>query len=276
MLPCRELRDRRSPGQVFICCKPPASVPTISGLRLWRSFLGRRLTTRDSCAAISSRRSTAWEVTDANYKTLGQYVYDGSVEIAVSQVTWEDNGSTPVLSSKGNIQLGAASFTDPAIYMDKVVGIDGTDKKVGYLLYMGFNIDYDDELMAAFERFRQQNVTDLILDLRYNNGGDVLSSAVLGTLVAGNDYKGQVYAHTTFNEDRTEAGEGGDYKIGVKETVERIYEPLETALQHAVGLKKIYVLVSQTTASASEMVTMACVVWTSRSTSSGRPPTART
>ena len=110
------------------------------------------------------------------------------------------------------------------------------------------------ELMAAFERFRQQNVTDLILDLRYNNGGDVLSSAVLGTLVAGNDYKGQVYAHTTFNEDRTEAGEGGDYKIGVKETVERIYEPLETALQHAVGLKKIYVLVSQTTASASEMV----------------------
>ena len=91
------------------------------------------------------------EVTDANYKTLGQYVYDGSVEIAVSQVTWEDNGSTPVLSSKGNIQLGAASFTDPAIYMDKVVGIDGTEKKVGYLLYMGFNIDYDDELMAAFE-----------------------------------------------------------------------------------------------------------------------------
>ena len=145
------------------------------------------------------------EVTDANYKTLGQYVYDGSVEIAVSQVTWEDNGSTPVLSSKGNIQLGAASFTDPAIYMDKVVGIDGTDKKVGYLLYMGFNIDYDDELMAAFERFRQQNVTDLILDLRYNNGGDVLSSTVLGTLIAGEAYKGQLYAHMTFNEDRTEA-----------------------------------------------------------------------
>lgn len=69
------------------------------------------------------------EVTDANYKTLGQYVYDGSVEIAVSQVTWEDNGTTPVLSSKGNLRLGGASFTDPAIYMDKVVGIDGTDKR---------------------------------------------------------------------------------------------------------------------------------------------------
>ena len=43
-------------------------------------------------------------------------------------------------------------------------------------------------------------------------------------------------------------------KIGVKETVERVYEPLEIALQHAVGLKTVYVLTSQTTASASEMV----------------------
>ena len=33
-----------------------------------------------------------------------------------------------------------------------------------------------------------------------------------------------------------------------------MYEPIERALQHALGLKKIYVLVSETTASASEMV----------------------
>lgn len=108
--------------------------------------------------------------------------------------------------------------------------------------------------LAAFDRFRAQNVTDLILDLRYNNGGDVLSSTVLGTLIAGEAYKGQLYAHMTFNEDRTEAGESGDYKIGVKETFESVYEPIERALQHALGLKKIYVLVSETTASASEMV----------------------
>ena len=150
--------------------------------------------------------------------------------------------------------MGSATFGDPAIYQHKIVEIEGTGKKVGYLLYMGFNINFDEDLMAVFESFRQQHVTDLILDLRFNNGGDVLSSAMMGTLLAGADYKGQVYAHTQFNEDRTNAGEGGDYKIGVKETVERVYEPLETALQHAVGLKTVYVLTSQTTASASEMV----------------------
>ena len=193
-------------------------------------------------------------VTDANYKALGELIYNGNVSVTVNRVKWEDNGSTPILMPKGTLQLGSATFIDPAIYQHKVVEMEGTGKKVGYLLYMGFNINFDEDLMAAFEYFRQQHVTDLILDLRYNNGGDVLSSAMMGTLIVGADYKGQVYAHTQFNEDRTNAGEGGDYKIGVKETVERVYEPLEIALQHAVGLKTVYVLTSQTTASASEMV----------------------
>ena len=132
------------------------------------------------------------------------------------------------------------------------------------------------ELIAAFDRFRAQNVTDLILDLRYNNGGDVLSSTVLGTLIAGEAYKGQLYAHMTFNEDRTEAGESGDYKIGVKETFESVYEPIERALQHALGLKKIYVLVSETTASASEMVINGLRGLILRSILSGCPLTVRT
>ena len=146
------------------------------------------------------------EVTESNYQSLGQAVYDGAVDVTVNSVTWTDNGTTPVLTPKGNVQLGSATFTSPAIYMDKVVEIEESDKKAGYLLYMGFDVDYDEELIAAFDRFRAQNVTDLILDLRYNNGGDVLSSTVLGTLIAGEAYKGQLYAHMTFNEDRTEAG----------------------------------------------------------------------
>ena len=193
-------------------------------------------------------------VTDGNYKILGQAVYDGGVRIGINDVVWENNGTIPVLHSKGEVQLGAGTFVDPAIYMDKVVSIVGTDKKVGYLLYMGFSIDYDAELTEVFEYFRQQNVTDVILDLRYNNGGDVLASAVLGTLIAGNDYKGQVYGHVTYNDDRTAAGESGDYRIGDKQTAEGVYEPIETALQHALGLKTVYVLVSESTASASEMV----------------------
>ena len=100
------------------------------------------------------------EVTESNYQSLGRAVYDGAVDVTVNSVTWTDNGTTPVLTPKGNVQLGSATFTSPAIYMDKVVEIEESDKKAGYLLYMGFDVDYDEELIAAFDRFRAQNVTD--------------------------------------------------------------------------------------------------------------------
>ena len=59
-------------------------------------------------------------------------VYDGAVDVTVNSVTWTDNGTTPVLTPKGNVQLGSATFTSPAIYMDKVVEIEESDKKAGY------------------------------------------------------------------------------------------------------------------------------------------------
>ena len=76
------------------------------------------------------------EVTESNYQSLGRAVYDGAVDVTVNSVTWTDNGTTPVLTPKGNVQLGSATFTSPAIYMDKVVEIEESDKKAGYLLYM--------------------------------------------------------------------------------------------------------------------------------------------
>ena len=36
--------------------------------------------------------------------------------------------------------VGLSTFIDPAIYQHKVVEMEGTGKKVGYLLYMGFNM----------------------------------------------------------------------------------------------------------------------------------------
>ena len=195
------------------------------------------------------------EVTESNYQSLGQAVYDGAVDVTVNSVTWTDNGTTPVLTPKGNVQLGSATFTSPAIYMDKVVEIEESDKKAGYLLYMGFDVDYDEELIAAFDRFRAQNVTDLILDLRYNNGGDVLSSTVLGTLIAGEAYKGQ--ALCSYDVQRGPHGGRREWRLqdrrqgDVRKRVRTDRKSLATCFGQK---KKIYVLVSETTASASEMV----------------------
>lgn len=193
-------------------------------------------------------------VTETNYQELSKICYAGNVKVTVNDVSWTDSGAA-VLTSRGEVEIGSAYYTDPAIYKHSVLELNG--KKVGYLLYMGFSMDFDEKLLAVFDEFRAAGVSDLILDLRYNPGGEVLSSVVLSTLIAGDSYKGQVCAHVTYNATRTAAGEGGVYTIGEATNVERPtdgYQMIADALQHAVGLKRVFVITSNMTASASEMV----------------------
>ena len=194
-------------------------------------------------------------ITDINYKTLVNNLYKGNVTAKVNTVSW--NGSNAIITYKTDVQIGQASYTDPAIYMNKVInGENG--KKIGYILYMGFATAYDDELLEIFSDFKKQGVTDLIIDLRYNPGGEVLSSTVMNTLIAGQAHKGKISTKLVYNSTRTAAGESGEYKIGIANNVEyphgEGYTTIATALEHSLGLSTVYVITSKTTASASEIV----------------------
>ena len=109
-------------------------------------------------------------------------------------------------------------------------------------------------MIEAFRSFR--GAEELILDLRYNGGGAVRSSTVLATLIVGDACKDGVYCRTVYNARRTAAGESGVHRIGNGHTPDGtgVYTPIVSALPEALGLKRIYVLCSESTASASELV----------------------
>lgn len=152
-----------------------------------------------------------------------------------------------------DLSFSAASYADDPVWESKViVAADGT--KVGYLCYDAFNYYYDDELIAAFAYFKSQGVRELVVDLRYNGGGHVVSSAVLATLVAGASREGEVFAHTSYNARRTAAGERADlYAFGTSDYGNGSYAPIASALTAALGLERVYVLCTGSTASASEL-----------------------
>lgn len=154
------------------------------------------------------------------------------------------------------ISVTAASYADNPVWKTKTV-TTGNGKKVGYLCYSSFNYFYDDELIKAFGQFRDERIDELVIDLRYNGGGHVLSSVVLGTLVAGEAHKGEAYARTTYNASRK--NETADvYKLGEAQYnaahPNYRHDPIATALLSAVGLSRIYVLCTDYTASASELL----------------------
>lgn len=150
------------------------------------------------------------------------------------------------------ISITAASYADNPVWKTEV--FDCGTKKVGYLVYGSFNLNYDDELIAAISKFREERIQELVIDLRYNGGGHVVSSAVLGTLVAGEAHKGEVYARTTYNASR-KSEIPDTYKLGEAQynTGER-HDPIATAVASSVGLSRIYVLCTGNTASASELL----------------------
>ncbi len=194
------------------------------------------------------------EVTESNYSTLADYVYNGGVTIKVNDVVF--NNSIATVTHKDYVDLGTTTYEDQSIYAAKVLENIEYNKKVGYLLYMFFDMKYDAQLLGVFDQFKQEGIDELIIDLRYNNGGHVLSSTMLGTLVAGEEYKGQIYTKSVYNSNRTAAGTVGEYRIGeaANPESEEGYSFLVDALTKAVNLKKVYLIVSESTASASELL----------------------
>jgi carboxyl-terminal processing protease len=71
---------------------------------------------------------------------------------------------------------------DPSVFWD-VLEADG--HKVGYLAYVSFTSGESDEylqtLNTIFQEFASEGITDLILDLRYNPGGDIESAGWLAS-----------------------------------------------------------------------------------------------
>lgn len=195
-------------------------------------------------------------ITRDNYKNVTSKIYTDALSVTVNTVAWEGaERDQAVLTPAGTFDLTPGYYVEPAIYKAETIELsDG--KKVGYLLYMGFHTDFDEQLMAVFDKFKSEGIDDLVLDLRYNNGGEILSSTVMATMIAGPAHKGKVLAKLSYNQERTDAGKTDAYRIGIKETVEYPdgYLPIEEALNHSLDLDRVFVITSGTTASASEII----------------------
>ena len=161
-----------------------------------------------------------------------------------------------IIKEGEQVALSVAHYEDNPVLLSKVLTAK-TGEKVGYLNYAAFNYNYDQALIDAFSVFAEEGIDELVLDLRYNGGGHVVSSTVLGTLIAGKAHQGEVYTKTIYNESRK--NETADcYKIGeaVYNTSDsrHRYDAIATALHSAVNLARIYVLCTNSTASASELI----------------------
>jgi C-terminal processing protease CtpA/Prc len=114
---------------------------------------------------------------------------------------------------------------------------DGTS--VGYVELSTFISTADPQFATVFGDFNAAGVTDVIIDLRYNGGGLVVTTELLGDYLGAGATPGTVFSKTLFNannsgSNRTEFFEG---------------------VAGALNVSRLVVVASSQTASASELLT---------------------
>ncbi|HHD78541.1 MAG TPA: hypothetical protein ENK98_02705, partial [Epsilonproteobacteria bacterium] len=133
-----------------------------------------------------------------------------------------------------NITPNAYTFH---VAQGKVIQQD--NKNIGYLRYDSFTSTSVNELEQAFTQFKQANISDLIIDLRYNGGGSI---AVASTLLD--------------NISNTHAGERQgylDWNANYKHKNANFYFSDEVE-PNDLNMKRVIFLVTKNSASASELV----------------------
>ena len=65
-------------------------------------------------------------------------------------------------------------------------------------MYNSFTSNYNHDLNDAFQYFKNEAVTDLILDLRYNGGGSVQTASYLASMITG-QFEGEILTQEKWN-----------------------------------------------------------------------------
>ena len=127
--------------------------------------------------------------------------------------------------------------------------------KIGYLMYTNFTKTFNTSIVKAFNEFKEAGITDLVLDLRYNHGGDDDASTFLCSAIVPKEKAvvGTLLSKETWNSPCQKIFESDPQ---YENLLNRFF--VETNCNLDLPSQKVYILTSGETVSASEY-TIACL-----------------
>lgn len=134
------------------------------------------------------------------------------------------------------VQVTKANFNLQTVLDTRIFERNGIN--VGYLHFYQFINTSSAELREAFATLNAANVTELVIDLRFNGGGRISVANELASYVVGRERAGEVFTTFAYND---------------KYQNRNISLPFESML-NSLSLSRVFVLQSGNTCSASELV----------------------
>lgn len=181
----------------------------------------------------------------SNYRDL---LFGDNDTYTLNLATIENNTLTP--NNQEVTLTKQEGLVEEPIFIDTVLDFGGS--KIGYLMYNQFTFDSGEALNEVFGNFKNEGITDLVLDLRYNPGGSGFVTSILASLIYGTNTS-QLFYKVRYNSKLEEVFDPSDTENFFLETTGSFNGNSNTPL-NTLNLSKIYVLTTQATASASELL----------------------
>ena len=158
-----------------------------------------------------------------------------------------DNNGTPqtdddtITLNGESTSLTKEAYTENPVHVTEVLSL--TNVNLGYLMYNGFNSNFDNALNNAFAQFQSNGVQELVIDLRYNGGGNIQTAVHLASMITG-QFNGQVFSKLFYNNNQQDQNRNYEFTTSLSDN---------TSI-NSLNLNRVYVITSSSSASASELL----------------------
>lgn len=145
------------------------------------------------------------------------------------------------------ISMVSATFSTTTVSQPSILTLAGGGK-AGYLLFNEHLLTAEQGLNSAMTYFKQQGVSELVIDMRYNNGGYLMIAEELASMIGGAPVQGRVFEKLLFNSKHPEKTSDPDNTF--------YFDALDSngGSLPLLGLRRVFVLTGSSTCSASEAV----------------------
>lgn len=184
----------------------------------------------------------------SNYSKYQQELFynpTGSYEITYSRYVQMDESSVIQQQKPITIKSDSYAYTPVIGGFALQYPAENPQHTIGYLATESFDLSAQKHIEQILEQFKQQQITDLILDLRHNVGGAVAQARYMASAIAGSAHKDDAFVKMERNDKSIETWNFGYGNPNDQDGFGQAPE---------LNLKRLYIICSETTASASELI----------------------
>lgn len=150
----------------------------------------------------------------------------------------------------GTIKVSRLINSEDPVYTYKVFESGG--QTYGYLFLNSFEESALVQLKKAFTYFKQEQVQELIVDLRYNPGGSVPVAAILATMISPTVTEAATFVEYRGNSNAGSRKSSFGAEMGKVQAVQKV--SFSGFSDYRLSLSRVYILTGSHTASAAELL----------------------